>query len=243
MSEAPGARPPASDTIPIDYWLPMVLFGALTLAESYLDPAWFPIAYIVKAVLVTAALVRLRRPYADLKYDRRVILPSVAIGLLVFALWIWIDKVVPYPHFGSRSAFDPTPLQGSAWWPAFLAVRLYGLALMVPVMEEIFWRSFLLRYLTRTDFESLPVGTFSAFALHIRNGWWLSSPAWRMPSGCGAAAACSARSWRIRQRMRRWAPTCYAPESGSTGNGVRHGKRKTNESPAVPGLQRYADPL
>jgi CAAX prenyl protease-like protein len=167
MSEAPGARPPASDTIPIDYWLPMVLFGALTLAESYLDPAWFPIAYIVKAVLVTAALVRLRRPYSDLKYDRRVILPSVAIGLLVFALWIWIDKVVPYPHFGSRSAFDPTPLQGSAWWPAFLAVRLYGLALMVPVMEEIFWRSFLLRYLTRTDFESLPVGTFSAFALLV----------------------------------------------------------------------------
>jgi len=167
MSEAPGARPPASDTIPIDYWLPMVLFGALTLAESYLDPAWFPIAYIVKAVPVTAALVRLRRPYADLKYDRRVILPSVAIGLLVFALWVWIDKVVPYPHFGSRSAFDPTPLQGSAWWPAFLAVRLYGLALMVPVMEEIFWRSFLLRYLTRTDFESLPVGTFSAFALLV----------------------------------------------------------------------------
>jgi CAAX prenyl protease-like protein len=167
MSVAPGARPPASDTIPIDYWLPMVLFGALTLAESYLDPAWFPIAYIVKAVLVTAALVRLRRPYADLKYDRRVILPSVAIGLLVFALWVWIDKVVPYPHFGSRSAFDPTPLQGSAWWPAFLAVRLYGLALMVPVMEEIFWRSFLLRYLTRTDFESLPVGTFSAFALLV----------------------------------------------------------------------------
>ena len=167
MSEAPGARPRATDTIPIDYWLPMVLFGALTLAESYLNPAWFPIAYIVKAVLVTAALVRLRRPYADLKYDRRAILPSVAIGLLVFALWVWIDKVVPYPHFGSRSAFDPTPLQGSAWWPAFLVVRLYGLALMVPVMEEIFWRSFLLRYLTRTDFESLPVGTFSAFALLV----------------------------------------------------------------------------
>ena len=167
MTEAPGARPQASDSVPKDYWLPMVLFGALTLAESYLDPAWFPIAYIAKAVLVTAALLALRRPYADLNYDRRAILPSVGLGLLVFALWIGIDKFVPYPHFGSRSAFDPTPLQGSALWPVFLAVRLYGLALMVPVMEEIFWRSFLLRYLTRTDFESLPVGTFSAFALMV----------------------------------------------------------------------------
>jgi CAAX prenyl protease-like protein len=167
MSEASRAQPPASDFVPIDYWLPMVLFGALTFAESYVDPAWFPLAYILKAVLVTAALVRLRRPYTAFRYDRRLILPSVGIGLLVFALWVWIDKVVPYPHFGSRSAFDPTPLQGSAWWPVFLAVRLYGLALMVPVMEEIFWRSFLLRYLTRTDFESLPVGTFSAFALMV----------------------------------------------------------------------------
>jgi CAAX prenyl protease-like protein len=34
-------------------------------------------------------------------------------------------------------------------------------------MEEIFWRSFLLRYLTSTDFRKLPVGTFSASALWI----------------------------------------------------------------------------
>ncbi len=166
MSEATAHSSPPPP-VPRDYWLPMVLFGVLTLAESYLAPAWFPIAYIIKAVLVTAALVALRRPYRDFRYDSRSVLPSLGIGLLVFALWIWVDKLVPYPHLGSRSAFDPTPLQGSAWWPAFLAVRLYGLALMVPVMEEIFWRSFLLRYLARTDFESLPVGTFSAFSLAV----------------------------------------------------------------------------
>lgn len=167
MSEPTARASDAPPPVPVDYWLPMVLFGALTFAESYVAPAWFPIAYILKAVLVTAALVALKRPYRDFRYDSRAILPSVLIGLLVFALWIWVDRLVPYPHFGSRSAFDPTPLQGSAWWPVFLAVRLYGLALMVPVMEEIFWRSFLLRYLARTDFESLPVGTFSAFSLAV----------------------------------------------------------------------------
>ena len=145
----------------------MVLFGVLTLAESYLDPAWFPVAYIVKALAVTAALAAFRRPFRDFRYDRRLILPSVGMGLLVFALWIWVDKLVPYPHLGSRTAFDPTPLQGSALWPVFLAVRLYGLAVMVPIMEEIFWRSFLLRYLAKSDFESLPVGTFSAFSLVV----------------------------------------------------------------------------
>ena len=38
---------------------------------------------------------------------------------------------------------------------------------MVPFVEEIFWRGFLLRYLIREDFESVPFGTFSwrSFAL------------------------------------------------------------------------------
>lgn len=151
----------------LDYWLPMVLFGALTVGESYLPPEWFPAAYILKALVVTAALLALRAPLADIRIDARVIAPSAAIGLAVFVVWVWGDKLIPYPRLGTRTAFDPTTLQGSAWWPAFLAVRLYGLVLMVPVMEEIFWRSFLLRYLTRQDFHQLPVGTFSASALWI----------------------------------------------------------------------------
>lgn len=150
-----------------DYWIPMILFGVLTIGESYLAPEWFPIAYIVKAVVVTASLLGLRGPLFDIRFEARVLAPSVLIGIVVFVLWVWVDKAVPYPHLGPRSAFDPTSLQGGFWWPVFLAVRFYGLVLMVPVMEEIFWRSFLLRYLTAQDFRRLPVGTFSASALVI----------------------------------------------------------------------------
>ena len=46
----------------------------------------------------------------------------------------------------------------------FLAGRLCGLVLVVPLMEELFWRSFLLRYATRADFTSLAMGQFSAGA-------------------------------------------------------------------------------
>lgn len=46
----------------------------------------------------------------------------------------------------------------------FLAERLCGLVLVVPLMEELFWRSFLLRYATRADFTSLAMGQFSAGA-------------------------------------------------------------------------------
>lgn len=157
----------SADHSTIDYWIPMVAFGVLTVGESYVAAAWFPAAYILKAVIVTACLLIWRRPLSEIRVDGRLLISSIGVGLVVFALWIGIDKLVPYPHLGTRTAFDPTPLQGSGWWPAFLAVRLYGLILMVPVMEEIFWRSFLVRYLTRSDFQQLPVGTFSASALWI----------------------------------------------------------------------------
>jgi len=85
----------------------------------------------------------------------------------VFAVWIGVDINVPYPHLGTRAAFDPTSLEATAWGITFLVVRLYGLVLMVPVMEELFWRSFLLRYLVNPDFRRVPIGTFTPSALAI----------------------------------------------------------------------------
>lgn len=41
------------------------------------------------------------------------------------------------------------------------AFRLFGAVLVVPVMEELFWRSFLIRYIITPDFTSVPVGCFS----------------------------------------------------------------------------------
>ena len=155
----------ARPTLP--YWAPMILFGVMTVGETYVPLAWYPYAYAVKALLVTAALVAFREPLADIKLDARLILPSIAVGLVVCVLWVTMDEYLAYPRIGSRQAFDPRPLEGSSVWAVFLGVRLYGLVLMVPVMEEMFWRSFLLRYLTHHDFRRLPVGTFSASALAV----------------------------------------------------------------------------
>jgi len=147
------------------YWAPILLFGVLTLGESYVPPSAYLSVYAIKALLVTLTLIAFREPLGDIRFQPAVILPSVLVGLVVFALWVGIQEAVPYPALGRRTAFDPTPLQNSPWGYAFLAIRLYGLVVMVPVMEEIFWRSFLLRYLTQPDFRRLPMGTFSASAL------------------------------------------------------------------------------
>ncbi|HEX5070077.1 MAG TPA: CAAX prenyl protease-related protein [Vicinamibacterales bacterium] len=163
----------------LDYWVPMVAFGLFTWFEPYLTAQQFPVAYVVKAVVVTACVFIFRGPLSEIRVQPAVVLPSVLIGLIVFVLWVGIDQYVPYQHLGSRTAFDPSPMRGSPGWIAFLAVRLYGLVLLVPVIEEILWRSFLLRFLTQADFRQLAVGTFSASAL-----WWMvagsavSHPEW-----------------------------------------------------------------
>jgi CAAX prenyl protease-like protein len=57
---------------------------------------------------------------------------------------------------------------------------------MVPVMEEIFWRSFMLRYLTQVDFRRLAVGTFSASALWVTvAGSAVSHPEWLVAAIAG----------------------------------------------------------
>lgn len=151
----------------LHYWIPIVVFGLMTAVDSSVSREWFPWAYAAKAAAVTAALFLWRAPLADIKFSTRVLLPSIVVGFIVFVLWIGVDKMVPYPHLGMRTGFDPNGLSDQSGWFFFLALRFYGLVLMVPVMEELFWRSFLLRYLTQHDFRSLPMGDFSAFALAV----------------------------------------------------------------------------
>jgi hypothetical protein len=54
--------------------------------------------------------------------------------------------------FGNPSGFDPRS-QGQIDW-LLVAIRIAGAALVVPVMEELFWRSFLMRWVDASDFES-----------------------------------------------------------------------------------------
>ncbi|MEA3187909.1 MAG: protease family protein, partial [Chthoniobacter sp.] len=63
-----------------------------------------------------------------------------------------------------------------------LALRFLRLVIVVPLLEEIFWRGFLLRDLIDRDFEKVPMGAWSAksFAVvtflfglaHWGAAWW-----------------------------------------------------------------------
>lgn len=173
------------------YVAPMAAFMLLSAAESAVPKAYYVWLYFAKVVVVTAALLWFREPWKDIRPRTNLLVPAVIVGLLVFIEWVLIDKWIPYPHLGSRTGLNPfTAIEVPALRILFLAVRFYGLAVMVPVMEEIFWRSFLLRYFSAPEFTSLPVGEFSWRSFWIvAVAFGLAHPEWLVAFICACAYA------------------------------------------------------
>jgi CAAX prenyl protease-like protein len=178
---APGASATA-------YVLPMALFLALTAVERN-ERVAYPWIYLVKIGLVSMALIACRATWKDIRPTARVILPAMAVGLAVLAEWIFLDRWISYPHLGRRAAYNPIlEIPSPGLRALFLTERFYGLVIMVPLVEELFWRSFLLRLLTHHDYTRLPQGTFSAPAYAIvAVAFGLSHPEWLAAILCACA--------------------------------------------------------
>jgi len=125
------------------------LLGRLGFSDAELR--WM---YAVKIVAVIVTLVIFWRHYTELHtWQVSPIWTAICVlvGILVFVVWINFSS--GWLLIGSPTGFDPRT-GGQINWP-MVAVRIAGAALVVPIMEELFWRSFLLRWLDATDFQSL----------------------------------------------------------------------------------------
>ena len=146
--------------------------------------------YTVRTVLCVIVLLILRpwRYYGALQ--KKNILPAIGIGLAVFVLWVGFEteifkKIAPgladlyerwcVDPFGSPGKLreisaDPSPYAPAVCGWAQTIARLLGSALVISVIEEFFWRGYLLRTVKTPDFLDLDVGyyhptTFFAVAI------------------------------------------------------------------------------
>lgn len=126
---------------------------------------WLLWVYPLKIVLVGALLMGWWKRYSELQEPLlrggREVLAAVAVGLGVYALWVRMDW--PWAIQGEMSAYNPF-LAGETQGMVLAGIRFFGAAMIVPIMEELFWRSFLLRWLIDPQFERVPLGTFSPFS-------------------------------------------------------------------------------
>jgi len=162
---------------------PFALFLLLTFCQNYFGEAgryWF---YLGKT-LIGGWLIWVIRPFiAEMRWQ--ISWAAFGVGVGVFALWVGLDGLYPTLDQLSQSYFSPLlkKIGLESWSPkpsgppnpwnpylhfgpvsalgsAFVLVRILGSSLVVPPLEEVFFRSFLYRYLARPDFQSVPLGQF-----------------------------------------------------------------------------------
>lgn len=159
---APAVAPAEAPLLSRAAWVRILPFAAYVffiiagdaLARLGVSPATLRWLYPVKVAAVALLLAAFWRHYAELSRPfpgPKVASVAIAAGAAVLLLWISLDA--SWMIVGSPPGFDPR--DGAALdWPLVL-LRILGAALVVPVMEELFWRSFLMRWIEDPDFEKV----------------------------------------------------------------------------------------
>lgn len=186
--------------------LPFALYMAFLAIEGVaadlapgLDVRWL---YPAKIAAVVAVLGYYRSVYSEL-FSRPgwlwTGLVAPLLGLVVFVLWINMD--FGWMNLGGAAGFDPRNAAGAFDWPLVL-FRITGAALVVPLMEELFWRSFLLRWIQQPRFLDLAPVQIGLRAILISSTLFgLEHSLWLAGIVAGVAYA-----WLYRASGNLWAP-------------------------------------
>lgn len=128
----------------------------LTLAGRWLRSRGGDTRWLYPAITFAVALWLLifRRHYTELDTlagitSQRIFI-AIAAGLGVFVLWINLN--FERATFGKSLPFNPSSTDGSGLDMTLVWPRFIGLALVVPIMAELFWRPYLLRWIDQHDF-------------------------------------------------------------------------------------------
>jgi hypothetical protein len=140
--------------------LPFAAYMAFLVLESFLskpgtaiqpglDPQW---PYTIQVLVVLGLLVGLWDWFVELKNERLAtgqLLAGLAVGVLTCVLWRALDQ--PWASIGTGRPIESAATLWSAQ-PHFALARIVGVALVVPIIEELFWRSFILRWIEQRAF-------------------------------------------------------------------------------------------
>ncbi len=132
--------------------------------------SWYPTTYSLSILLATVVAAfgfgkLLRVPF-------RITPLAIGVGIVGIFVWLglwWLGGQLPGlgQYLRGRDAFNPLEeLKGDPnWMYAFLGIRIFGLVLLVPVIEEFFLRGFLTRYIDHPDWDRVPIDLLTKLSL------------------------------------------------------------------------------
>lgn len=176
------AAPPAAARV-----APFIVFLALTFCQGKFGAAsadWF---YFAKTIAGAWLVWEMRPLVSEMRWAFSW--EAVVIGVGIFAAWVGLDRFYPHLMKGGATG-NPNEIfgEGSALAWFFIAVHILGMTFVVPPLEEVFYRSFLYRYLASQNFQSVPLDKFlpwpffaTAFVFGFSHNEWLAGIL------CGAA--------------------------------------------------------
>ncbi len=144
------------------YTAPFVVFMVFTTIQGYFSGLSLFVVYGIKSFLTAIALYICFKNYRK-ELQGGFSVSAVACGVFAFIVWVGLGEIIG----GDRPiSFDPSALNGMEKYLS-ITLRIAGASLVVPIMEELLWRSWLMRYLIEEDFTKVPIGEYQAKSFWI----------------------------------------------------------------------------
>lgn len=145
---------------------PFAAYAILGFFQDGFGPELRFWAYIAKTIFGAWLLWEIR-PYV-LEMRWKVSWEAIVVGVGIFALWVGLDG--HYPRFSDPGeGANPFKQFGDgssmAWF--YIGVHVLGMTVIVPPVEELFYRSFLYRYFVKLDFLSMPLNRFHGLSFVV----------------------------------------------------------------------------
>ncbi len=140
-------------------FLPFFLFLIPIIAQDWFGETGRYWIYLGRTVFGAWCLWEMRSLVPEMRW--KVSWEGFAAGVLVLVIWVGLDPYIPPNHliFKPGPAWNPFETYGQesglAWF--FFSARALGSSLVVPPLEEVFFRSLIYRYLISPNFEKVPL--------------------------------------------------------------------------------------
>ncbi len=159
--------------------VPFLLFLCLTIMQGKFGPDSLYWVYLGKTVFGIALVWFMHPIVKEMRWAFSW--EAVLVGVLVCVMWVGIDRF--YPHLGKGAAWNPPAQFGANSTLAWVCIvgRILGSSIIVPPLEEVFYRSFLYRYIINPNILSVPLSkfnpmafVFTAVVFGFSHGEWLA---------------------------------------------------------------------
>lgn len=154
------------------YLTPFFVFSFFSAIEYIVSEEHKLLFYGFKVILTLTVFLFLFRGYFY-EIQGKIDFISFFVGLIVLGFWLLKNNFSVVSSSTSSMFFNLGFVKS--------LIYFFGTVIVVPIVEEVFFRSFLMRFLIKSDFFSIDLGTYTHFSfflsafifafLHDSNDW------------------------------------------------------------------------